>query len=86
MSQRIPLIILFGLALAGCGPRVNAAFGGAAIAGLALVVTLFLLNRITKGRNDSRTQLIRSVIIGLLLLTMIGMLVLIVVQSGIGRI
>lgn len=89
MFWRLPLHLLlpsFALALAGCGGQVNTAFLGVAVAGILLVVTLGVLNYVTRGRDDRRTRVLRTVVIALLLLTMIGMLGLIVAQSGIGRI
>ncbi len=89
MLDRIaPLVLsaLVALALAGCGQRVNTAFAGVALAGLLLVVTLSVLNYLARGKDSKKAQTIRAVVIALLLCTMIGMLVLIVIQADIGKI
>lgn len=89
MAWRLPLHLLLvplALALAGCGARVDTVFLGVALAGILLVVTLGVLNYVTRGRDVRRARILRAVVIALLLLTMIGMLGLIVVRSGIGRI
>ena len=87
-SRILPILlaVLLGLAFSGCGARVNTAFAGVALAGLLLVVTLGVLNYLARGKDSKKAQLIRTVVIALLLCTMIGMLVLIVLQSGIGKI
>lgn len=89
MGSRILPILLAVLlvpALTGCGAQVNTAFAGVALAGLLLVMTLGVLNYVARTRDSRRAQLIRTVVIALLLCSMIAMLVLIVLQSGIGRI
>ncbi|MFH2005094.1 MAG: hypothetical protein ABI333_00775 [bacterium] len=83
-------VVLGGASAAGChaeSGRVNPAFLGVAVGGFLMAVTLWILNYISRTRPASRaTEVIKAVVIALLLGAMIAMLVMIVAQSGIGKV
>jgi len=81
------LALCFGVGCGGASGRVNTAFLGIAVGGFLMAITLGILNYIGKTRPDNRaTGVIKAVVVALLLGAMIAMLVMIVLQSGIGKV